>query len=544
MQAPVLVLNAQTKRESGKTAQLGNITAAKAVADIIRTALGPKSMLKMILSAQAGIVITNDGNAILREIDVAHPAAKAMIDLSKTQEEEVGDGTTSVIILAGEILASAEPFLERKVHPRIIIKGYTQALEDALAYLNKIAVEIDINNKAQVMNVIKSCIGTKFISRWSDLMCQLAYDAVNIVKVVQEGRTDVDLKRFCRIEKIQGGELTDSTVISGVIINKDVTHPKMKRRIENPRVVLLDCNLEFKKNESKTIVDVTDEEKWLELLKEEEDYVKKLCDQILKFKPNLVITEKGVSDLAQHFFVKNDVTVLRRFKKTDNVRIARTVGGSIVSRPEDLKESDVGTKCSLFEIKKIGDEYYTFIIGKDSKACTILLRGAMKDVLNEVERNLQDALAVAKNIVLEPKLVPGGGASEISISHYLIEKSRTISGVQQWPYHSIGVAMEVIPRTLIQNTGSNVMKLLTSLRAKHAKGENVTWGIDGEKGELADMTTLGIWEPFQVKAQTIKTAIEAACLLLRVDMIVSGLSKKDSSGGVQQHSAANEDMGF
>eukprot|EP01120_Amphizonella_sp_Union-15-10_P000111 TRINITY_DN1012_c0_g1_i2.p1 TRINITY_DN1012_c0_g1~~TRINITY_DN1012_c0_g1_i2.p1 ORF type:complete len:546 (+),score=116.78 TRINITY_DN1012_c0_g1_i2:114-1751(+) len=544
MQAPVLVLSAQTKRETGNSAQLGNIAAAKAVADIIRTSLGPKAMLKMILSAQGGILITNDGNAILREIEVSHPAAKTMIDLSKTQDEEVGDGTTSVIILAGEILSLAEPFLTRKVHPRIIIAGFSKALDDALVHLQKISIDIDPNNKAQVINVIKSCIGTKFISRWSDLMCSLAYDAVNIVKVVSEGRTEVDIKRYCKIEKIPGGEISDCYCIPGVLLNKDVTHPKMRRRIENPRVVLLDCNLEFKKNESSTIVNVSDEAAWLALLKEEEDFVKKQCDIIIKFKPDLVFTEKGISDLAQHFFVKNNITALRRLKKTDNNRLAKTTGATIVNRPEDLRESDIGTRCTLFEIQKIGDEYYSFITGKESKSCTILLRGATKDVLSEVERNIQDALAVTRNLVYEPKLVPGGGASEMSISAHLTEKSRTIAGVEQWPYHTIGVALEVIPRTLIQNTGANVIKSLTNLKAKHHKGESSTFGIDGVNGTVVDMKELGIWEPFQVKAQTIKTALEAACMLLRVDSIVSGLTnkKEGNRGGAPNQMPMGEDL--
>jgi len=440
----------------------------------------------------------------------------------------------------------AEPFLARKVPPRVIIGGYIKALEDGLAHLNKISIDIDPNNKEKVLSVIKSCVGTKFISRWSDLMCGLAYDAVNIIKVVHEGRTEVDIKRFCRIEKIAGGEISDSSILPGVILNKDVVHSKMRRSIENPRVILLDCNLEFKKNQSSTIVDIENEEKWLALLKEEEEYVKKMCDFIIKFKPDLVVTEKGISDLAQHYFVKNNITALRRLKKTDNIRVSRTTGAAIVDRPEDLKESDVGLKCTLFEVQKIGDEYYAFITGKEAKACTILLRGAQKDILNEVERNLQDALAVARDVIFDPKLVPGGGASEMALAVHLTEKSRTIAGVEQWPYNSVGVALEVIPRTLLQNTGASVIKVLTSLRAKHAKDENPTWGIDGDKGVLADMKELGIWEPFQVKAQTLKTAIEAACMLLRVDHIVSGISKKDKDkgSGPSQHGGEEDGDGF
>jgi len=253
---------------------------------------------------------------------------------------------------------------------------------------------------------------------------------------------------------------------------------------------------------------------------------------LFKFKPDLVITEKGVSDLAQHFFVKHNITAIRRVRMTDNNRIARVSGATIVNRTEEIQEADVGTECGLFEIKKIGDEYFTFLTEcKNPKACTILLRGASKDVLNEIERNLADAMGVARNIVTDPRLVPGGGAIEMAVSQALVEKSKSIEGVEQYPYRAVAAALEVIPRTLIQNCGASVIRLLTDLRAKHASApqENRAWGIDGNKGVLVDMNSLGIWEPYAVKAQTFKTAIEAACILLRVDDVVSGISKKKES---------------
>merc|ERR1712218_394994 len=266
---------------------------------------------------------------------------------------------------------------------------------------------------------------------------------------------------------------------------------------------------------------------------QEEAYIKKICEDILKFSPDLVITEKGVSDLAQHFLAKAGVTVIRRLRKFDNLRVARACGGTIVNRTEEISEEDLGTGAGLFEVRKIGDEYFTFLEQcKDPKACTILLRGASKGILNEVERNLQDAIHVARNIFLNPKLVPGGGAVEMEVSHLLTEKSKNLKGVIQWPYRALASALEVIPRTLAQNCGANTIRTLTALRAKHAQEQekNVNWGINGETGELADMSALGIWEPLSVKLQVYKTAIETAILLLRIDDIVSGSKKKGDVG--------------
>jgi len=282
-------------------------------------------------------------------------------------------------------------------------------------------------------------------------------------------------------------------------------------------------------------VEFTKEEDFTTLLKIEEDYVAKLCADIASFKPDVVMTEKGVSDLAQHFFLKHNITAIRRLKKTDNNRVARACGATIVNRTDEIQESDVGTGAGLFEIRKMGDEYFCFIEEcKNPTACTILLRGASKDVLNEVERNLQDAMNVARNVLFEPRLVPGGGAIEMALSHALLERAKGIEGVEQWPYRGVAKALEVIPRTLAQNCGASVVRVITDLRARHAanpKG-NVAWGVDGEKGVVSDMKELGIWEPYAVKAQTIKTAIEAACIMLRVDDVVSGISKKkEASGG-------------
>lgn len=488
-------------------------------------------MLKMLLDPMGGIVLTNDGHAILREIEVAHPAAKSMIELSRTQDEEVGDGTTTVIILAGEILAQALPQLERNIHPVVIIQAFKRALADALQIIEEISIPVDVDDDTAMNQLIQATIGTKFVSRWSDLMCSLALKAVRTVSWDQGGgRKEVDTKRYARVEKIPGGEIEDSRVLDGVMLNKDITHAKMRRKIENPRIILLDCPLEYKKGESQTNIEITKEDDWNRILQIEEEQVKAMCEAILAHKPDLVITEKGVSDLAQHFFVKANVTALRRVRKTDNNRIARATGAIIVNDVRSLQASDVGTDCGLFEISKIGDEYFTFLTKcKNPHACTVMLRGPSKDILNEVERNLQDAMGVARNVMFQPQLCPGGGATEMAVAVGLAQRAKNIEGVAQWPYKAVAEAMEVIPRTLIQNSGNSPIRVLTQLRAKHSEGNGSSWGVDGDAGKIVDMKEYGVWEPMAVKMQSVKTAVESACLLLRVDDICA--AKKAATGG-------------
>lgn len=499
-------------------------------------------MLKMILDPMGGILLTNDGNAILREVEVAHPAAKSMIELSRTQDEEVGDGTTSVIILAGEILAQSLPCLERGMHPVVIISAFKKALAEALSIVESVSKPVNVDDEKEMLALIKTSIGTKFVSRWSDQMCALALKAVRTVATMDAqagssagtagGARTVDLKRYARVEKVPGGEIESSTVLDGVMLNKDVTHPKMRRRIENPRIILLDCPLEYKKGESQTNIEITKEEDWNRILEIEEEQIRTLSQKILEFKPDIVFTEKGVSDLAQHYLMKANVTAIRRVRKSDNNRIARATGATIVNRVEDLRESDVGTKCGLFHIEKLGDEYFTFLEKcKEPKACTILLRGPSKDILNEIDRNLADAMSVARNVVFNPMLAPGGGATEMAISVGLSNLAKEMEGIEVTAVRAVAEAMEVIPRTLIQNCGSaSAIKLLTQLRAKHANGES-SFGIEGEKGGLVDMKEYGLYESAAVKMQTLKTAIESASLLLRVDDVVSARRRREPGGG-------------
>jgi len=432
------------------------------------------------------------------------------------------------------MLAMSLPQLERNIHPVNIIAAYKRALADALVVMEEISVPVDVNDDKAMTQLISASIGTKYVSRWSTLMCNLALEAVRTVTSEVGGKKEVDTKRYARVEKVPGGQIEDSRVLDGVMLNKDITHPKMRRRIENPRIILLDCTLEYKKGESQTAIEVTKEEDWKRILEIEEEQVKHMCEAILAHKPDLVITEKGVSDLAQHYFVKAGVTALRRVRKTDNNRIARAVGATIVNRVDDITASDVGTACGLFEIEKIGDEYFTFLTQcRTPKACTILLRGPSKDILNEIERNLHDAMGVARNVMFHPSLCPGGGATEMAVAVRLAQRAKTIEGIQQWPYRAVADAMEVIPRTLITNSGNSPIRVLTQLRAKHAEGGGggSSWGIDGDKGTIVDMKEFGVWEPQQVKMQSVKTAIESACLLLRVDDICGAKQAQSAGGG-------------
>merc|ERR1719399_1490506 len=325
------------------------------------------------------------------------------------------------------------------------------------------------------------------------MISDLALKAVQTVVIVKpDGRKEIDVKRYAKVEKISGGDLSDCVVLDGVMFNKDITHPRMRREIKNPRVVLLDCPLEYKKGESQTNVEVMKETDWEALLQQEEDEMKKVCYEIIRVKPDVVITEKGVSDLAQHFLLKANISVIRRIRKTDNVRVGRISGATIVHRPEELTEKDVGTGCGLFHCKKIGDEFFCFMTEcKNPKACTIMLRGPSKDVLNEIERNLQDAFCVSRNILLEPKLLPGGGATEIEISCRLKDKAKSIEGTRQIAYTAVATALEVIPRTLAQNCGVDVVRTMTDLRARHATTGNSHFGIDGMKGTITDVRAAG-----------------------------------------------------
>ncbi|KAH0475927.1 MAG: hypothetical protein KVP17_001775 [Porospora cf. gigantea B] len=521
---PIMVVEAN--RDQGKEAQLSNLQAGKTIADFVRTTLGPKACLKMLLDPMGGIVLTNDGNAILREIDVTHPAAKSVIELSRALDEETGDGTTSVVILAGEMLAASEQFLTKRIiHPTVMVKGYMLALDFCLSKLESIALHLDLNDRTRLVEVVNSCLNTKFCARWGSKVAELALEAAETVQEMDGSIRNIDIKRNARVIKIPGGEWEESRVLKGIMINKDVVHAKMRRSVRNPRICLLDCTLEYKKGESMTNIEISNDDDFAAILDQEEKEIKKMCESIINSGATVCFTEKGVSDLAQHFLLKAGISVVRRIKKTDNNRLARVCGATIVNRLEELKPADVGSRAGLFEIRKIGDEYYAFVEDcADPKACTIILRGASKDSLNEIERNLNDAMFAARNILLEGKLLPGGGATEMELACRVNDHAAKVEGLAQWPFKAVATALEAIPRTLAQNCGAEVVRKMTSLRAKHADaGQGCNIGFDGQTGDIVDVVENGIWDTYTVKVQVLKTAIEAACMIVRIDDVLSGV---------------------
>ncbi|KRZ67418.1 T-complex protein 1 subunit gamma [Trichinella papuae] len=529
-QIPILILGEEVKRESGDSVRLNNINSAAAIADVIRTCLGPRAMLKMVIDGMGGISITNDGNAILRELQVQDAAAKAMIEISRTQDQETGDGTTSVIILAAEFMRAVKPFLQQGFHPIKIITTLQSILDDVtVALKDQLSQEIDVNNENEILRIVRSCLGTKIVERYVPLATKMAIEAVKIVmKKNGNNRKEIDIKRFVRIEKIPGGSLSDSELLKGVVLNKDVLHPKMRRYIENPRIILLDGALEYKKAESKMSMNAINVEEVLHL---EEAALREMCAAIIALKPDLVFTEKGCSDLIQEYLMRSNISVIRRVKKTDNDRLSRVCGAQIVSDVFDLNESDVGTKATLFEVEQIGHEYFAKVLNhNDPHACTLILRGPNKDLLKEIERNFNDALNVVRNVYMNPRAVPGGGAVEMCLGHILKKKAFDKEGVAQFIYNAIADAFEIIPLTLLSNCDSNPIREITSLRVKYAKDIS-TWGVNGCTGNLVDMHTYNVWDPLLVKQQIYKSALEVTTvMILRIDDIVSGVkSKRDNS---------------
>ncbi|CAH1408304.1 unnamed protein product [Nezara viridula] len=524
----ILVFGRKTRREDESgIVRTQNINAARMIAEVVRTNLGPSAMLKMLMDPMGGVVMTNDGNAILREIIVQHPVAKMMIEIARTQDEEVGDGTTSVIILCGQILSEVERFIG-SYHPSIIIRELRQALDDILTFMPEISKSVDTKNHEEMLNLIKASLGTKFLgTSWSRMACEMALKAVNIVKESSgKDRERIDIKSFARVEKVPGGSMEESHVLEGVMINKDILHPEMKRLILNPRILLLNSALEYKKGESMTNAEMVKEGDFTRLLQIEEEFIVNQCNKIIALKPDLVITEKGMSDLAIHHFAKAKISALRRVKKMDMVRISRATGATLMSRIEEISEQHLGTRAGRFEVILIGDEYFSFINDcKDTKACTIVLRGPSKDIIHEVERNLQDAMNVARNLYMEPSVVPGGGAVEMKLFAKIISSKSGLE-TEGSPYSTVPAALKIIPQTLLENSGASVMHSMSKLESAHLKGEMLA--VDGVTGDLVAAEELGIWEPTRVKTQIYKTAIETAVHILKIDEIVSGSKSKSA----------------
>lgn len=493
--------------------------AAMIISSVIKTCLGPKAMQKMVITKINSIEITNDGNSILREFDVSHPSARSIIELARTQDDEVGDGTTTVVILAAEVLNEMSKVLSNGSHPIRVCNYITKALKIILKILDEMSLTLQ-DTEDSIKKIIKSSIETKLCNLLKVPIENIAYEAC---KLVYDKELNVcDIKNNIRIEKILGGNMLQSGVLHGIIINKDIIHPQMRKRIEDPRIVILDTPLEYKKGESQTSYEFKNKDEFTRALEIEEQQIRNMCQYILDVKPDVVVTEKGICDLALSILFQNNITGIRRIKKTDAIRLSKATGATIVNRLEDLDVKHVGTKCQLFEYIKHGEEYYSqFIKCIKPKSCSVIIRGPTRDIMNELERNFYDAIKVTRNLIMSPKLVPGGGCVEMNISKKLKEQNFE-NDLEQEVFERLGEALEVIPTILLKNSG--VFNPLYKLETLKIENEKLSFiGVNGVTGELEDMRNV-ILEPYMVKKQSYVSALQSVIQLLRVDGIVE--SKK------------------
>ncbi|KAL0265563.1 UNVERIFIED_CONTAM: hypothetical protein PYX00_011275 [Menopon gallinae] len=479
-------------------------------------------MQKMVITRIGSIELTNDGNAILREIDVAHPAAKSLLELAKTQDDEVGDGTTSVIVLAAELLQKMSGLLFGNVHPVRITQAMGRVLAHCLEHLRSLAVDVG-RGEAERLAIVRASVGTKLCSVLGVRVDELALKAVKTVFSEEFGAKRVDLKSDMRVEKIVGSDFGACEVMDGVILNKNIIHAQMRRTIESPRILVLDVPLEYKKGESQTSYEFRDPAAFKRALEVEEEQIRQMCSRIAELSPDIVVTEKGISDLAMSILFANNITALRRLKKSETTRLVKACGGSVVSRLEELSPKVLGRNCGLFEYVKIGEEYFCkFSQCTKPKACSVVLRAPSKDLLDELERNFYDAVKVAKNVFLCPKMCPGGGSTEMALSLCLEKFGGT--DVERAVAERAAEALQAIPDILARNSGHpSPLDLVAELEAKQR--QNRFFGIDGVLGEVADMRGR-VMEPMAVKAQMLKSAFEAASLILRVDGVIQSTRSK------------------
>ncbi|MEM2109039.1 MAG: thermosome subunit beta [Candidatus Odinarchaeota archaeon] len=520
---PILILKEGTSRAKGREAQRANITAAKVIAEAVRTSLGPRGMDKMLVDSMGDVTITNDGATILKEMDVQHPAAKMMVEVAKTQDQEVGDGTTTAVVLAGELLKKAEELLDKNIHPTIIVSGYRKATEKAIKIIDEISLEVSPEDEQALKNVAVTAMGTKLVSGAKDLLADLAVKAVKAVaeKIGGELRVDID---NVKVDKKEGGSIEDTTLVNGVILDKEVVHQAMPKKVKNAKIALLDGALEVEKTEFDAKINITKVEQMQAFLEEEQNILKNMVEKIKSAGANVVITQKGIDDLAQHYLAKAGILAVRRVKKSDMDKLARATGGAIVTNIDDITAKDLGDAEVVYE-KKIGDEQMVFVEGcRNPKSVSVLIRGASEMVVNEAERAFHDALCVVRNILVEAKILAGGGAPEIEIARNLRDYAESLSGREQLALIKFAEAVESIPRALAENAGLDPVDILVQLKAKHENGHK--WaGVNILDGGVADMDKLNIWEPASVKKQAIKSASEAAQMILRIDdMIAAGKS--------------------
>jgi thermosome len=516
---PILVLPEGTLRTLGKDAQHNNITAAKAVADAVRTTLGPKGMDKMLVDNLGDIVITNDGVTILEEMQIEHPAAKMLVEVAKTQNEEVGDGTTTAAILAGELLKKAEGLLDQDVHSTVITKGYRYAREKALEILENISEEVEPEDIEILKKIAITAMTGKGTEMVSDSLARLTVDAVRTVVERVNNKIEID-KENIKLEKRHGGSSDDTELIRGVIIDKEVVHPAMSKHVKFAKIALLDSSLEIEKTETEAQIQITSPEQLQTFLEQEEKILKGMVEKVAASNCNVLFCQKGIDDVAQHFLAKYGIMAARRVKKSDMEKLARATGGKIVSNISDLNENDLGF-AGYVEEKKIGGEEMIFVRDcKNPKAVSILIRGGTEHVVDEIKRGIEDAIGALCSSLEVGKIVAGGGAPEEAVAKGLRESAQSYSGREQLAILAFAEAMEVIPRTLAENAGLDPIDILVALRSSHEEG-NHTYGVDVYTGKIVDMKEKGVIEPLKIKTQAIKSAAEAAEMILRIDDIIS-----------------------
>jgi len=524
---PVLILKEGASETKGREAQKNNINAAKTVAEIVRTSLGPRGMDKMLVDSLGDVTITNDGATILKEIDVQHPAAKMMVEISKATDNEVGDGTTSVVVLAGSLIEKAEELITKNVHPTVIVDGYRKCAVKSIELLNNIAIKVTNNEKEQLIKIAKTSMQTKLVSKESDDLANIVVTAAQQVSESRNGSTKVDLDDI-KVEKKSGGSIKDTKLIKGIVLDKEVVHGGMPKRVEKAKIALINSALEIEKTEFDAKLNITSPEQMKRFLDEENTMLKNMVEKITGSGANVVICQKGLDDIAQHYLAKANVLTVRRVKESDMTKLSRATGARVINNLDDLTSKDLGA-ADLVEERKVETDKWVFIEGcKNPKAVTILIRGGSQRVVDEADRSVHDALMVTKDVLEKPLIVAGGGSPEAYVSGKLREWTNTLTGREQLAAEKFAEALEIIPLTLAENAGMNQIDTLAELRSKQNKGSK--WaGIDARNSRIADMSKLEIFEPLAVKEQIVKSATEVASMLLRIDDVIA--SSKSAGGG-------------
>jgi len=535
---PILILKEGTRREKGKGAQYNNIMAAKAIADMVRSSLGPRGMDKMLVDTLGDVVVTNDGVTILKEIDVEHPAAKMLIEVAKAQDEECGDGTTTAAVLAGELLKKSLDLIDANVHPTIIASGYRMASQYAIKALEELALPVSIDDEDKLKNIAMTAMISKAVSTSRDYLAELAVKAVKAIAEKTDGGYSVDLDNIQMIKK-QGGSVEDTELVQGIIVDKEPVHPAMPKKVEKAKIALVNRGLEIKKTEVDAKIQIRDPAQLQAFLDEEEKMLREMVDKIKNVGANVLFCQKGIDDLAQYFLTKQGIFALRRVKESDMEKLAKATGASIVNNLDELEEGDLG-RADLVEVRKIQDDEMTFVTGCDNpKAVSILIRGGTEHVVDEIERSLEDALNVVAVTIEDGKMVTGGGSVAVELAMRLREYAASVGGREQIAIDAFASALEVIPTALAENAGLDPIDVLIDLRAAHKKGKK-TAGVNVFTGGIADMLKENVIEPLRVPKQAINSATDAAVMILRIDDVIAAKGESKSGGGKP---GGLEDMG-